>query len=166
MFTKESNLKHSSEKPNFHLHIHYTQKGIHHVDLLPSQKELEWTFHSSQYCQDLEGIANDWLSDYCQYKNPSILLPFDWTDVSPFTKQVLQVVAEIPFGNISTYGQIAHLLNCPQSARAVGGACRRNPFILFIPCHRVLDAKQELRGYSAGGISVKKELLIFEKSKI
>jgi methylated-DNA-[protein]-cysteine S-methyltransferase len=53
-------------------------------------------------------------------------------------------------------------MNHPRSARAVGGACRRNPVPLFIPCHRVIASNRSLRGYSAGGIAIKQILLDHE----
>src|SRR5262249_41051466 len=127
---------------------------------------FQWTFSAHEENPNLEALVKEWLEDYCQKRISSIQLPFDWTYVSPFTQQVLQRVGTIPFGSLSTYGQIAQLLGRPQAARAVGGACGRNPFLLFIPCHRILDAKLGLRGFSAGGVSVKEKLLMFEESKI
>jgi O-6-methylguanine DNA methyltransferase len=149
----------------FHLQIEYSQNGICSVSLLPVKQGFHWNFSSDQPNENLEALVNAWLEAYCQKKNPSIQLPFDWASLPAFTQKVLQAVAAIPFGSFSTYGQIAHLLGRPEAARAVGGACGRNPFLLLIPCHRVLDAKQELRGYSAGGIGIKHMLLSFEGSK-
>lgn len=149
----------------FHVQIEYGQAGIQSVSLASSKKGLQWSFISNQYDHQLEARVNEWLEAYCQKKTVVTPLPFDWTLVPIFTRKVLQTLAAIPFGSLSTYGQIAHLLGCKQSARAVGGACGRNPFVLFIPCHRVLDAKMELRGYSAGGLTVKEQLLKFEGSR-
>lgn len=59
-------------------------------------------------------------------------------DVSDYHRQVLNALKEIPVGSVSTYGALAKKLNT--SARAVGGACRRNPLPLIIPCHRVVSA--------------------------
>lgn len=153
------------EELNIHLQIHYNQKGIQSVDFQPSNKGLDWSYFSNQADPKLENLVNQWLEDYGQRKNSSVRLSYDWAQLPLFTQQVLKAVENIPFGSLSTYGQIAHLLDRPQAARAVGGACGRNPFLLFIPCHRVLDAKLELRGYSAGGISVKRKLLVFEGLK-
>jgi methylated-DNA-[protein]-cysteine S-methyltransferase len=166
MSKKEINVKNHLPDFNFHIEIEYGQKGIRFVSLHPtSKKGFQWTFSSEKQDQSLEALVNQWFETYCQKKEPSLSLPFDWRGIPPFTQQVLQTVASIPFGSLSTYGQVAHLLERPKSARAVGGACGRNPFLLFIPCHRVLDAKLELRGYSAGGVSIKKQILVFEGSK-
>ncbi|AEF95918.1 MGMT family protein [Methanotorris igneus] len=68
-------------------------------------------------------------------------------DVSPFTKKVLEVVKDIPYGKVRTYGEIARELNT--SPRAVGGAMNKNPLPLIIPCHRVVG-KNNIGGYSYG----------------
>lgn len=156
--------------PNLHVQINYNQGVIQSVFLVPTQaKGIEWTFSSSFPDRKLEVLVNDWLESYCSYCQkkvssilPLISLPFAWDALTPFIQEVLQVIKKIPVGSVYTYGQIAAMINRPQAARAVGRACGLNPFPLFIPCHRVLDAKKELRGYSAGGIVVKQSLLIFE----
>ena len=166
MANKEINLKNALQKLHFHLQIQYSQQGIQSVSLHPSQQGFRWSFSMHEQDVHIENSVNQWMEAYCQKQHPSIELPFDWTVVSSFTCQALKVVASIPFGSVLTYGQVADLLDRPEAARAVGGACRRNPFLLFIPCHRVLDAKFHLRGYSAGGLSVKQKLLDFEEIQL
>lgn len=144
--------------------IQYGSKGIQSVSFHPSQHGFHWRFLTENPNQMIEDSVNKWLREYSCKRHSSVQLLLDWTKITPFTQQVLEVVASIPFGSILTYGEVADLLGRPEAARAVGGACGRNPFLLFIPCHRVLDAKFELRGFSAGGISVKKKLLQFEDS--
>lgn len=81
-------------------------------------------------------------------------------DGSDFQRAVCAAMLAIPFGETSTYGDIARVLNVP--AQAVGQACGANPIPLLIPCHRVLGAKT-LGGYSgAGGIETKVALLRHE----
>ncbi len=67
---------------------------------------------------------------------------------SRFQQDVCAVMAEIPFGETVTYGEIAKDLNVPP--QAVGQACGGNPIPLIIPCHRVLGANG-LDGFSGGG---------------
>jgi methylated-DNA-[protein]-cysteine S-methyltransferase len=166
MSKKEINSKSAPQALNLHAQIHYGQKGIQSVSLHPSNHDgLLWTFASSLQDLKLEHSINQWFEEYCQKKHPSIELPFDWTHIPSFTQQVLHAVAVIPFGSILTYGQVADGLGRSESARAVGGACGRNPFLLFIPCHRVLDAKFKSRGFSAGEINLKRKLLTFEEAK-
>lgn len=77
-----------------------------------------------------------------------------------FQQQVLELVAQIPYGQTRTYGELAHDLNKPGAARAVGSANARNLLPLVIPCHRVL-AVNGLGGYG-GGLEMKKQLLQLE----
>ncbi|MCQ2452308.1 MAG: methylated-DNA--[protein]-cysteine S-methyltransferase [Oscillospiraceae bacterium] len=86
-----------------------------------------------------------------------------------FQLAVWQLLAEIPYGETTTYSRLAQLLSQrrggrPSSARAVGGAVSRNPLSLFLPCHRVLGANGSLTGY-AGGTERKAALLRLEKKR-
>ncbi len=69
-----------------------------------------------------------------------------------------QVVMDIPRGKVSTYGQIAFLLGCPQSPRMVGQALHHAPSGRGLPCHRVVNSKGRLVPYW----SEQKELLLEE----
>jgi len=79
---------------------------------------------------------------------------------SPFYQAVWKACAEIPKGQVRTYGWIARRIGKPKSARAVGMALGKNPFAPTVPCHRVVGADGRLTGYSgAGGIAQKRRLL-------
>ena len=78
-----------------------------------------------------------------------------------FQKKVWSALSKIPFGQTSTYGRIADEIGHKNAARAVGGACNRNPFPIIIPCHRVLGANGSLTGFG-GGMGIKKQLLDLE----
>ncbi len=91
-------------------------------------------------------------------------LPLDYSRLSPFSSEVLQALARVPFGQTLSYGELAKLVNRPQAARAVGRAMAANPFVLLVPCHRVIGRGGGLTGYSGGsGIASKQWLLDFEK---
>ncbi len=81
-----------------------------------------------------------------------------------FEQQVWKLLRSIPYGHTCTYGDLARRLNSPRAARAVGGACHRNPLPIFIPCHRVVGAGGKLTGY-AGGLKRKRYLLEMENSQ-
>jgi len=84
---------------------------------------------------------------------------------TPFTQAVWKACAEVPRGQVRTYGWIARRIGKPKSARAVGQALGRNPFSPTVPCHRVVGANGKLTGFSApGGIKAKRRLLIKEKA--
>jgi len=79
---------------------------------------------------------------------------------SPFEKRVWSAMQKIPYGETRCYGDLA--VDISSAARAVGGACGKNPIPIVIPCHRVL-AKAGLGGYSgAGGLDTKQALLRLE----
>lgn len=63
---------------------------------------------------------------------------------TPFQRRVWRALCRIPSGRTRSYGELARDLG--SSARAVGGACRRNPIPIVVPCHRVIAA-----GAAAGG---------------
>ena len=78
-----------------------------------------------------------------------------------FTGRVMRAMAEIPYGETRTYGDLATVIET--SAVAVGGACGRNPLPLVVPCHRVVGAGS-LGGFSAaGGVPAKEALLAHER---
>jgi methylated-DNA-[protein]-cysteine S-methyltransferase len=78
-----------------------------------------------------------------------------------FERRVWAHLAHIPYGTTTTYGDIAHALGAPGSARAVGAANGRNPIPIIVPCHRVIGAGGALTGY-AGGLDNKRRLLEHE----
>lgn len=67
-----------------------------------------------------------------------------------FQQRVWQELRAIPFGEVRSYGELARRLGQPTAARAVGGACGRNPIALFIPCHRVIRSDGSLGGFGCG----------------
>ncbi len=70
--------------------------------------------------------------------------------ITDFHAQVLTAMRRIRFGQTSTYGALARELGRPNAARAVGGACARNPLPIVIPCHRVIGSRGKLTGFAAG----------------
>ncbi|MFA6030357.1 MAG: MGMT family protein [Elusimicrobiota bacterium] len=81
----------------------------------------------------------------------------------PFDQAVWKACAEIPKGQVRTYGWVARRIGRPKAARAVGGALGRNPFAPVVPCHRVVGADGSMTGFSAkGGVAAKRRLLLKE----
>lgn len=82
---------------------------------------------------------------------------------TPFQKSVWKKLAELGWGEVTQYGDIARATGRPLGGRAVGGAIRANPIPIIIPCHRVLSAGGLITGYSHGaGILTKAWLLDHE----
>ena len=77
-----------------------------------------------------------------------------------FQKKVWRELGRIPYGQTQTYSRTAQKIQSPQAMRAVGSACGRNPWLLIVPCHRVVSQKG-LGGFALG-LKVKTFLLQLE----
>lgn len=111
--------------------------------------------------------AERWLDVYFSGADPDFTLPL-YVRGSEFQRNVCRIMLEIPYGQTSTYGQIAAEIAREKglkrmSAQAVGGAVGYNPISIIIPCHRVVGANGSLRGYG-GGIERKVKLLELENT--
>ena len=105
-----------------------------------------------------------WLDIYFSGQRPAFTPPLAVRG-SAFQEAVWKLLREIPYGETTTYGQLAARLgekDIKGSAQAVGGAVGHNPVSLIIPYHRVIGADGSLTGY-AGGIERKKALLALEQ---
>jgi methylated-DNA-[protein]-cysteine S-methyltransferase len=78
-----------------------------------------------------------------------------------FQRRVWDALLEIPYGETTSYGELARGLGAPTAARAVGAANGANPLAIVVPCHRVIGASGALTGY-AGGLDCKRALLDLE----
>lgn len=90
-------------------------------------------------------------------------LPLDLHGFTPFQGSVYRTVAEIPYGAVLSYLEVAAACGSPRGARAIGGAMARNPLPILIPCHRVVATSGVMTGFTApGGVASKRELLLME----
>ena len=106
-------------------------------------------------------LAKQQLSEYFAGKRTEFDLPLEMTGTDLQLK-VWCALERIPFGRTKTYGELAvALTKNPQTARAVGTCCGRNPLPIIIPCHRVLGANRALTGFG-GGVWRKEWLLKHE----
>ena len=110
--------------------------------------------------------ARDWFDSYFAGEvppPPPSLAPVG----TAFRQEVWEILRAIPYGQITTYGEIARQIEKKKklermSAQAVGGAVGHNPLLILIPCHRVVGANGNLTGF-ASGMDVKVKLLSLEK---
>jgi methylated-DNA-[protein]-cysteine S-methyltransferase len=90
-------------------------------------------------------------------------IELDFDGIPDFNRRVYELARRIPPGVTMTYGEIAHRLASPGTARAVGQALGHNPWPIVVPCHRVLAADGGMGGFSApGGVSTKRRMLEIE----
>ncbi|TFH30419.1 MAG: methylated-DNA--[protein]-cysteine S-methyltransferase [Myxococcales bacterium] len=87
-------------------------------------------------------------------------VPLDLTGTD-FQLRVWSALREIPWGEVRTYGGVAHQIHSPRAMRAVGQANHVNPVPIIVPCHRVVEAGHHLGGYG-GGVDRKQLLLALE----
>jgi methylated-DNA-[protein]-cysteine S-methyltransferase len=87
----------------------------------------------------------------------------DMSDTHAFNRRVYQLTREIPRGETRTYGDIATRLGAPGAVHSVAQAISRNPFMIIVPCHRVLEAGSYADQISPnGGVISKRRLLSIE----
>jgi methylated-DNA-[protein]-cysteine S-methyltransferase len=104
------------------------------------------------------------LDEYFEGRRREFELPLDWTLVGPFGRRVLGATAQIPYGNVLTYTEVAAEAGSPRGSRAAGNALGANPIPIVVPCHRVLRGSGALGGY-AGGLPRKQFLLELEGAR-
>ncbi|HET9784704.1 MAG TPA: methylated-DNA--[protein]-cysteine S-methyltransferase [Terriglobales bacterium] len=103
------------------------------------------------------------LREYFEGKRQRFELKLDWHGTG-FQQEVWRALLRIPYGKTVSYADIAAAVKRPQAFRAVGGANRRNPWPIVVPCHRVIGSDGSLTGYAGRtGLGVKARLLELER---
>ena len=144
-----------------------TIKGICYLAFGEQQfllRGLEKEFSNANFIHEEKEI-------HCRALN---ILKLDWTNLKPlplhvkatnFQYVVWEQLLTIPFGNVTTYGELAREQGLTNGARAIGSAIGANPVAFIIPCHRVVQNKGGLGGFR-WGLELKKKLLMWEYDKI
>ena len=148
-------------------------------DLLLAENENQliglWLEGQKYYCGSLREAAQersdravfaqtaDWLDRYFAGEQPAVCELSLAPRGSAFRQAVWKILCKIPYGEVTTYGEIARQLArqsglTAMSGQAVGGAVGHNPISIIIPCHRVVGTNGSLTGY-AGGSEKKIQLL-------
>lgn len=125
---------------------------------MAGQKYFGGTISSELIVKDDLNIfikTKEWLDRYFADRKPNLnelnLAPIG----SEFRQDVWEVLCQIPYGEVTTYGAIAKTIAQKRnkssiSAQAVGGAVGHNPISIIIPCHRVIGTNKSLTGFAAG----------------
>jgi methylated-DNA-[protein]-cysteine S-methyltransferase len=101
------------------------------------------------------------LDEYFDRERRSFDVPLDWRLATGFRREVLRATEQIPYGETSSYRDIATRAGSPNAVRAAGTALATNPLPIVVPCHRVLRTGGGLGQYR-GGPSAKAALLTLE----
>lgn len=134
------------------LQISADQRKLRGVALVESRTEEERpNFITEQAKAQLEEYFAGERTEF------SLFFLYNGTD---FQRQVWSKLSEIPYGKVVTYGQLAAAIGQPTACRAVANAVGQNPYLILLPCHRVV-ASDGIGGFRAG-VEAKKHLLTLE----
>jgi O-6-methylguanine DNA methyltransferase len=137
-------------------------RGVIAIGYIKKQK----VFARAQAAQDPTAkAAHKFLKEYFRSGRSRTKLRLDLTGITPFERSVYRALLRIPVGEAHTYSQIARKIKKPGASRAVGNALHNNPFLIYVPCHRVVRNDGGLGGFGPG-LWMKKWLLTHEQKKI
>lgn len=105
------------------------------------------------------------LGEYFRAERRAFDLPLDVSRGTAFQREAWLALAQIAYGETTTYGEQARRLGRPGAARAVGAVNGRNPLPIVLPCHRVIGAGGALTGFG-GGLPTKRALLDHERGAL
>jgi len=114
----------------------------------------------NQAIDSVLAACSEQLSEYFDGVRSHFRLPLN-PDGTAFQHTVWSALAEIPYGELRSYKDIAITIGKPKAVRAVGAANGRNPLPIVVPCHRVIGSNGSLTGF-AGGLPAKTRLLTLE----
>jgi methylated-DNA-[protein]-cysteine S-methyltransferase len=152
----------------------FVQTPIGRLQLVASDKGLMGVFYKEHYREMndemVESDSNQFLikaekqlAEYFAGKRKEFDVKLDMQG-TVFQINAWRELQKIPYGETISYGEQAKRVGDAKKARAVGTANGRNPFLIIVPCHRVVGAGGALGGFSSGGIPTKKKLLELEKA--
>ncbi len=141
--------------PAVHLDLFCSAKGLRQVVFARSI-----TFSYQFYGEDWNEEILNWLRSYAKKIPMRREFPLDAEGLSPFQKRILEKLDAVAFGHTCSYADVAGR----RYARAVGNVCNKNPWPLFIGCHRILASSGKIGGF-AFGEELKRSLLDFENDQ-
>jgi methylated-DNA-[protein]-cysteine S-methyltransferase len=106
--------------------------------------------------------AREQLAEYLGGRRTFFTVPID-LEVPPFQAKVLAAADRVPFGEVTSYAELARRIGHPRAARAVGNALGANPVPIFLPCHRIVRGDGTW-GHYAFGAALKTRLLALERA--
>ncbi len=119
------------------------------------EPEPDWIYNEKPFAEAIRQLNEYFAGDRRDFDLP---LRLDGTE---FQLLVLSELRRIPYGQTTSYSDIAERIGRPKAVRAVGAANGRNPIPINVPCHRVIGASGDLTGFG-GGLETKEALLRLE----
>ena len=145
------------ESPIGVIDILYSEEGVYKITLVKSIPE-------DYFEKRKNDLGDKVISELKEYFNGQRKI-FDFPLViigTDFQRAVWEELRKINYGEIKTYSDIAKNIGKPNACRAVGNANNKNPFMIVIPCHRVIGKNKNSGGY-AFGVDIRDKLLELEK---
>lgn len=142
------------------LKIKEENEHITGIRLLTEQEEIAKAECQSPATSLLQE-AHTQLAEYFSGERTQFTLPIAYPHGTPFQHAVWNALCAIPYGETRSYEDIAVAIGNPKAVRAIGQANTRNPILLLVPCHRVINKNCTIGGFGCG-VEVKRKLLQLE----
>ena len=141
------------------LHVARTDRGLCRISYTPAGQDevVARLFGTRVLRTPLDEVRRE-LDEYFEGRRTQFDVPVDWSLSKGFTRRILRATAKVPYGEVSTYRQMAAKAGNERAVRAAGNALGANPIPIVVPCHRILHSGGGLGGYT-GGLEKKRLLL-------
>jgi methylated-DNA-[protein]-cysteine S-methyltransferase len=121
--------------------------------LYPEAREMRPPLHIEIAVEGIVALLRGKASDLAE-------ISLDFTGIPAFNRRVYEFTRSIPRGETRTYGEVAASLRASGALHSVAQAISKNPFMLIVPCHRVLEAGSYADKISPHGGSISKRRLL------
>jgi methylated-DNA-[protein]-cysteine S-methyltransferase len=163
----------STDSPDGTLWIAQSDGGV--VMLSIGRDELQFCFalersgYEPEYDPEAVRTVVTELQEFFAGARMRFDVPIDLTGLPRFQREVLRTVAQVPYGEVRSYREIAEAVGRPRAARAVGTALAGNPVSFLIPCHRIIRSDGTLGEYggrTAGGSGAAYKRLLLQREGV
>lgn len=146
-------VRHASvQSPFGELLVAATERGVVRVAFPEENGDAVLGELSDEFSADVSAGTLDHerqeLQEYFDGRLRDFDVPVDLGLAPGFSRRVLEATARIPYGSVSTYGDVAANAGSRRAARAAGNALKGNPVPIIVPCHRVIRSGGDLGGYA------------------
>ena len=145
-----------------------TENGVRELffttSLLAAKDYLDAKYNQAQIAQLPNKYTAALSAIFNNHPNNQAPIALD-INPTPFQAIVWEALLSVPRGSVTSYKNIAELINQPKAARAVGTAIARNPIAFLIPCHRVIPLSSKTSAKLGGyrwGVNRKADMIKWE----
>ena len=128
-----------------------TRRRLFHI--FPDAREMRAPLNVEIAIEGMVALLHGQPSDLAE-------IVLDMNGIPNFNRRVYELTRTIPWGETRTYGEIAAQMRASGASHSVAQAIGKNPFMLIVPCHRVLEAGHYADKISPFGGSISKRRLL------